>query len=83
MPISGPLLKPQAVKFNTELNGDPNINPSDCWLSRRKTKHAIDQTIICVEAKSADVNAANAYQDELKTILKEGNYCEEQVYNCD
>ena len=83
VPISGPLLRAQAEKFNREINGDPTFTATDGWLMRFKKRHAISQLTVCGEAKSADSEAADAYSDELRTLIAKYELCDDQVYNCD
>ena len=83
VPISGPLLRAHAEKFNREMNGDPTFMATDRWLMRFKNRHAIMQLTVCGEAKSADSKAADAYSDELRALISKYELCDDQVYNCD
>ena len=83
VPISGPLLRAQAEKFNREMNGDPTFTATDGWLMRFKKRHAISQLTVCGEAKSADSEAADAYSDKLRALIAKYELCDDQVYNCD
>ena len=83
MPISGPIIKAQAQKFNRELNGNEEFLASDGWLDKFKKRHGISKIAISGECRSADVEAADAYPLQLRTIIQEGGYHKEQIYNAD
>ena len=78
VPISGPLLRAQAEKFNREMNGDPTFTATDGWLMRFKKRHAISQLTVCGEAKSADSEAADAYSDKLRALIAKYELCREE-----
>ncbi|CAM5102892.1 unnamed protein product [Eretmochelys imbricata] len=83
-PISGPILKAQAEKFDHLINGNESkFKASNGWLDRFKKRHAISQVLVSGEICSADKEAANSYPIELKKLLEEGCYTADQVYNCD
>uniref|UniRef100_UPI00358E3FF6 tigger transposable element derived 5-like n=1 Tax=Myxine glutinosa TaxID=7769 RepID=UPI00358E3FF6 len=82
--ISGPILKAQAEKFDKQINGETSqFKARNGWLDRFKRCHRISQVLVSGEIRSADSAATSEYPAELKTILEEGGYMEEQVYNCD
>ncbi|KAG6937576.1 tigger transposable element derived 5 [Chelydra serpentina] len=84
VPISGPILKAQAEKFDRLINGnDSKFKASNGWLDRFKKRHTISQVLVSGEIHSADKEAANSYPTELKKLLEEGCYTADQVYNCD
>uniref|UniRef100_UPI00358F13F2 tigger transposable element derived 5-like n=1 Tax=Myxine glutinosa TaxID=7769 RepID=UPI00358F13F2 len=84
LPISGPILKAQAEKFDKQINGEiSQFKASNGWLDRFKRRHGISQVLVSGEIRSTDSAAASEYQAELKTLLEEVGYVEEQVYNCD
>ncbi|CAM4655858.1 unnamed protein product [Lepidochelys kempii] len=83
-PISGPILKAQAEKFDHLINrNESKFKASNDWLDRFKKRHAISQVLVSGEICSADKEAANSYPIELKKLLEEGCYTADQVYNCD
>ncbi|XP_053886759.1 tigger transposable element derived 5-like [Malaclemys terrapin pileata] len=84
VPISGPILKAQAEKFDRLINGNESkFKASNGWLDRFKRRHTISQVLVSGEIRSADKEAANSYPTELKKLLEEGCYMADQVYNCD
>lgn len=47
VPISGPILKAQAEKFDRRINGDDSkFKASNGWLDRFKKRHAISQVLV-------------------------------------
>ena len=84
MPLSGTNIQDQAAKFHKMLHpNDETFNASRGWLRNFKDRHAIRQASIHGEQRSADEEAANSFPDQLRTILIDGGYGPEQVYNCD
>uniref|UniRef100_A0A452HST6 HTH CENPB-type domain-containing protein n=1 Tax=Gopherus agassizii TaxID=38772 RepID=A0A452HST6_9SAUR len=84
VPISGPILKAQAEKFDRLINGNESkFKASNGWLDRFKKRHTISQVLVFGEICSADKEAADFYPIELKKLLEEGCYTVDQVYNCD
>ncbi len=84
VPLSGPVIQGQAMKFNKMLNPDDEaFTGSNGWLRGFKERHGISQVTIRGEQRSADDAAADAYPAKLKHILEEGQFCAEQVYNAD
>uniref|UniRef100_UPI00358F3C65 tigger transposable element derived 5-like n=1 Tax=Myxine glutinosa TaxID=7769 RepID=UPI00358F3C65 len=84
LPISGPILKAQAEKFDKQINGETSqFKASNGWLDRFKRRHEISQVLVSGEIRSADSAIASEYPAQLKTLLEEGGYVEKQVYNCD
>ncbi|XP_066999018.1 uncharacterized protein [Anabrus simplex] len=43
VPLSGPVIKAQAVKFHNDLHGNNDFNASHGWFSRWKSRHGITQ----------------------------------------
>ncbi|CAM2113932.1 unnamed protein product [Caretta caretta] len=83
VPISGPILKAQAEKFDLLINGNKSkFKASNGWLDRFKKRHTISQVLVSGESRSADKEDANSYPTELKKLLEEGCYTADQVYNC-
>ena len=83
IPISGPIIKAQAEKFHKDLGSDTEFKASDGWLYRFQKRHAISQVTISGEARSGDQEAALVFHDELRTVIANGGYTEDQVYNVD
>uniref|UniRef100_A0A8C3FL07 HTH CENPB-type domain-containing protein n=1 Tax=Chrysemys picta bellii TaxID=8478 RepID=A0A8C3FL07_CHRPI len=78
VPISGPILKAQAEKFDHLINGNESkFKSSNVWLD------TISQVLLSGEIRSADKEAANSNPIELKKLLEESCYTADQVYNCD
>uniref|UniRef100_A0A8C3FM42 HTH CENPB-type domain-containing protein n=1 Tax=Chrysemys picta bellii TaxID=8478 RepID=A0A8C3FM42_CHRPI len=84
VPISGPILKAQAEKFDHLINGNESkFKASNDWLDRFKKRQPIRQVLVSGEISSADKEAVDSYPIELKKLLEEGCYTADQVYNCD
>ena len=84
VPLSGPIVAAQAEKFDRQLNGpDSEFKASSGWLWRFLKRHGIGQITLSGEIRSADNEAADAYPATLKTIIEEGGYVDEQIYNTD
>uniref|UniRef100_A0A452ILK5 HTH CENPB-type domain-containing protein n=1 Tax=Gopherus agassizii TaxID=38772 RepID=A0A452ILK5_9SAUR len=84
VPISGPILKAQAKKFDHLINqNESKFKTSNGWQDRFKKRHSISQVLGSGEIHSADKEAADSYPIELKKLLEEGCYTANQVYNCD
>ncbi|CAM2117226.1 unnamed protein product [Caretta caretta] len=83
-PISGPILKAQAEKFDHLINGNESkFKASNGWLDRFKKRHTISQILVSGEIWSADKETANSYPIEFKKLLEEGCYTANQVFNSD
>uniref|UniRef100_A0A8C3ILW7 HTH CENPB-type domain-containing protein n=1 Tax=Chrysemys picta bellii TaxID=8478 RepID=A0A8C3ILW7_CHRPI len=73
VPISGPILKAQAEKFDRLINGNESkFKASNGWLDRFKKRHTISQVLVSGEIHSADKEAADSYPIELKKALSRG-----------
>lgn len=83
VPLSGPVIRAQAVKFYKDLHGSDDFNASDGWFSRWKSRHGIGQINIEGEARSCDSESAECFPRELKQFMTENNLNDHQVYNCD
>lgn len=83
VPISGTALKLQAEKFHTSLNLEGNFKASDGWLWRWQKRHGISQVNISGEAKSSDVASAIEFPKQLAICIKNEEYNDVQIYNCD
>jgi len=84
MPISGPNIQHQALKFNKMLHPENNsFEGSTGWLRNFKHRHGIKQVTIRGEERSADTEAAEAYPEELRKMIEDQGYVASQVYNCD
>ncbi len=83
VPLSGPVVKAQAQKFSQELQPDTDFVASQGWLWRFQKRHAISQVKITREKRSADMEAANGFPQQLKEYLEDNGLSDDQVYNCD
>lgn len=83
VPLSGPLLQAQAIKLNKEIGGADDFVASAGWLSRWKIHHGIAQVNMEGESRSSDSEAAREFCGTLRKMIDEGEYTEEQLYNCD
>uniref|UniRef100_H3A775 HTH CENPB-type domain-containing protein n=1 Tax=Latimeria chalumnae TaxID=7897 RepID=H3A775_LATCH len=79
MPISGPILRAQAERFNRQLGGPSNFKASQGWLHRFQKRHGIS-----ISGRITNDRAAvELFQSELKKVIEEVGYTDEQIYNCD
>lgn len=83
VPLSGPILRAQAVKFHNDLYGNTDFKASDGWFSRWKARHGIHQVNIEGEARSSDNVSAAQFPAELHKVMSDENLTADQVYNCD
>uniref|UniRef100_A0A8C3FIA7 HTH CENPB-type domain-containing protein n=1 Tax=Chrysemys picta bellii TaxID=8478 RepID=A0A8C3FIA7_CHRPI len=82
MLLSGSILQAQVTKFGN-LTGNESFQASKEFISHFKKRHHIAQVSITGESRSASESSANAFPVELKSILQNEDYYEEQLYNCD
>ena len=84
LPISGPVLKAQAEKFDKSINGpDSEFSASQGWLWRWQKRHRVSQMKIVGEKRSADENGAARFPSKLLDFIDEHGLCDEQIYNPD
>ncbi|KAJ8884831.1 hypothetical protein PR048_011027 [Dryococelus australis] len=69
VPLSGPILKAQAVKFCNDLHGN--------------TRHGLSEASIKGEARSCDTLSTPLFPAELQKVTMDENLTDDQVYNCD
>uniref|UniRef100_H3BBX8 HTH CENPB-type domain-containing protein n=1 Tax=Latimeria chalumnae TaxID=7897 RepID=H3BBX8_LATCH len=83
-PLSGPLIKTRAEALSKRINGeDSTFVAYNGWFERWKKRHEINLHSIMGEAQSADLESAALYPAELRQLIVDGGYVEEQIYNCD
>lgn len=83
VPLSGPILKAQAVKFHNDLHGNTDFKASEGWFSRWKARHGIQQASIEGESRSSDSVSAAQFPAQLHKVMSDENLIDDQVYNCD
>ncbi|CAM4559907.1 unnamed protein product [Caretta caretta] len=66
-----------------KFKGDESFQASKGFVTHFKKRHGIAQISISRESRSADELAINMFPAELKSILQNEVYHEEQLYNCD
>jgi hypothetical protein len=59
------------------------FNASRGWFEKFRKRYGLRSVSLHGEAASADKEAAEAYVDTFKTIIEEGGYMPEQVFNMD
>ena len=69
-------------KSEFEMN-QKDFVASNGWFENYKKRHDIKSVKLIGEAKSADQQAAKTYPQELQTIIDEGGYSEDQIFNVD
>lgn len=82
-PLSGPIVQEKALQLNNLMKGDEEFVASTGWLDRWKKRHGIRQLTITGEQLSSDNAAAQMYIDEFDSLIIEGGYSPQQVYNAD
>uniref|UniRef100_H3ATC9 HTH CENPB-type domain-containing protein n=1 Tax=Latimeria chalumnae TaxID=7897 RepID=H3ATC9_LATCH len=83
-PLSGPLIKTRAEALSKRINGeDSTFAASNGWFERWKKRHGINLHSIVGEARSTDLESVASYPAELRQLIADGGYIEEQIYNCD
>lgn len=83
IPLSGPLIRAQALKFHKRLGGSKNFQASEGWLSKWKDRHNIRNVCISGEKLSADETAAEKYKVTFMDIVTKEGLTADQVFNCD
>lgn len=69
VPLSGPILQTQAVKFHHVLHGNNDFNSSDGWFSKWRSRHEITQHSIEGQARSCGSESAALFSERLKRIM--------------
>lgn len=83
-PLSGPIVKPKAIKLYEKLGGTPDkFNASEGWLHRWKKRHGIQHVIIAGKKLSADADAAKDFVTKFEQFVTERNLVADQIYNVD
>ena len=65
----------------TEKEIKAGFTGSNGWFANFKIRNEIKSVSLQGEAKSADHEAARNYPAELKAIIEEGKYSDEQIFN--
>jgi len=86
VPLSGPMVQEQALKVAAQLHPDApeqTFQASKGWLARWKRRHGIRAVKIAGEARSADLEAAEAFLPRLQALVEEEGLTPDQVFNAD
>ncbi len=59
------------------------FNASTGWFDRFKRRTSLHNVRVTGEGASGDQSAAERFPDELKKIIEEGEYADEQIFNAD
>lgn len=76
-PITGPLLKEQAIFFHRRIYGETNFSASEGWLTKFKERHKLHYLTAKGEQLSADLEACEEFKSSFHTlvvIIKNGNW---------
>lgn len=74
----------KAIKIKTGPDCDTNkFSASNGWFDKFKKRSGYHNVKITGEASSCDEEGAKNFKVKLETIIKEGNYTEDQVFNVD
>lgn len=83
VPKNGVILKAPALQFNKLLSRDGTFKASEGWLWRWKVQLGMCQFHIEGEPAFGDSAAVKALPETLHKAIAEGEYTDEQMYNCD
>ncbi|GLV33304.1 hypothetical protein CBL_12084 [Carabus blaptoides fortunei] len=88
IPISQREIQNKALSLYSDLKDlddieNENFTASRGWFSRFKQRSGIHNVRIVGESASADKVAASKYPEELREIIQQGGYKDEQIFNVD
>ncbi|GBM21737.1 hypothetical protein AVEN_118270-1 [Araneus ventricosus] len=69
MPISGIMIQPKALNFNSKLGGSKEFPASSGWLEKFKNCHVIRQLSVVGEKLLSDIEAGNSFIAELQDLI--------------
>lgn len=75
--------KPTNANAETEKKSKSEFSASKGWLDNFKNRFSLKNICLSGEAASADTEAAELYPAELKKIIEEGGYVDDQIFNAD
>ena len=81
IPVSGPMLKEEALQIAKELDSDTPFKASNGWLDSFKKRHKIKQMTVSGECGDVQEDTVSGWHERLKTIMK--GYTREDVWNTD
>ena len=82
-PVSGTWLQENALEINKKLNGANSFTASSGWLTRFKERHGIRELSIQGERLSLDNSGSDEFKEIFNSILQQGGYDLDNVYNAD
>ena len=82
-PVSGTLLQEKALEINNKINGANSFTASSGWLTRFKERHSIRELSIQGERLSSDNSGSDEFKEIFNSILQQGGYDLDNVYNSD
>lgn len=82
-PLSGPLIRVQAMRFWAVLGGAADFGATEGWLSKWKNRHGIRCLTVTGEKLSADSEGANKYKDKFAEMMDDEKLGPDQVFNAD
>ncbi|XP_034945951.1 tigger transposable element derived 5-like [Chelonus insularis] len=64
VPINGPMIQAQALRFNSIFGGNEDFKASNGWLRSWKERHGIRALTICGEKLSANIEATDPFKEK-------------------
>lgn len=82
-PLSGPLIRLQALRFWSLFGGADSFLATEGWLSRWKVRHGIRCLTITGEKLSADSSGAEDYKQKFAKFIEDESLVPDQLFNAD
>lgn len=89
MPLSLSIIQAKALNIFETLQArsgevsTETFTASNGWFQRFSRRFNLHNRSVSGEAASADVEAAEKFVDQFDTIIEQGGYCPEQIFNVD
>lgn len=82
-PLTGTILRAQALRFWEQLDGSTPFTASQGWLHSWKKRYGVRCLSICGEKLSADKEASEIYKSKFLEIMNVEDLTPDQLFNCD
>ena len=83
VPLNCSVIMEQAKVFHERLELKTDCDYSSGWLHKLKKHHGLRILSICGEKRSADNESAETFCKEYSSVISDGQYSPELVYNAD
>lgn len=84
VPLSGPVIKSQALLFNQQTTDDTApFQASNGWLQKFQKRHSLQSFSLHDEGASIDKKDADEHISQCYHLIQEGGYTVDQVYKAD